>query len=113
MNVDDQAKLGEDYDIKGFPTLLWFDGEGKKKDSSPYNEGRDLESLTKFITDKTGLTPKSNAKPSYVEMLTDSTWSENIGGAKDALVAFTAPWCGRELSFPLQSSILHSDIHLI
>jgi hypothetical protein len=33
---------------------------------------------------------------SNVEMLTDSTFKEKVGGEKDVLVAFTAPWCGRE-----------------
>ena len=63
-----------------------------------YKSGRDLESLTAFVQGKTGVKTKvKKAAPSDVEMLTDSTFKEKIGGEKDVLVAFTAPWCGREL----------------
>lgn len=56
-----------------------------------------MESLTAFISEKTGIKPKAKkAEPSAVEMLTDSTFKEQIGGDADAFVAFTAPWCGRE-----------------
>jgi protein disulfide-isomerase A6 len=54
--------------------------------------------LTAFINGKTGVKPKAKkAAPSSVEMLTDTTFKEKIGGEQDVLVAFTAPWCGREL----------------
>lgn len=80
--------------MQGFPTLKWFDGKSDKPED--YKSGRDLESLSAFITDKTGIKPKGKkAAPSHVEMLTDLTFKEQIGGDKDALVAFTAPWCGR------------------
>jgi hypothetical protein len=32
-------------------------------------------------------------------MLNDKTFQEQIGGDKDILVAFTAPWCGRKFCF--------------
>lgn len=54
--------------------------------------------MSAFISDKTGIKGKAKkAAPSAVEMLTDSTFKQQIGSDKDALVAFTAPWCGRKL----------------
>ena len=75
--------------------MKWFDG---KPGSEPvdYNGGRDLESLQKFITEKSGVKPKTAKKAaSHVEILTERTFNEQVGKDKDVLVAFTAPWCGR------------------
>jgi protein disulfide-isomerase A6 len=95
VDADAEKTLGKRFGIQGFPTLKWFDGESDKPED--YNGGRDLESLTAFIIEKTGAKPKKKAAaPSAVEMLTDKTFKEQIGGDKDVLVAFTAPWCGRE-----------------
>jgi len=94
VDADNHKDLGKRFGVQGFPTLKWFDG---KKGSEPedYNGGRDLESLTAFISEKTGVKPKGPKKAaSHVEMLTDSSFKSEIGGDKDVLVAFTAPWCG-------------------
>ncbi|EXJ84477.1 protein disulfide-isomerase A6 [Capronia epimyces CBS 606.96] len=94
VDADKHKELGKRFGVQGFPTLKWFDG---KPGSEPedYNGGRDLESLTKFIIDKTGVKVKGPKKaPSHVEILTDTTFKEEVGGDKDVLVAFTAPWCG-------------------
>lgn len=96
VDADDHKELGKRFGVQGFPTLKWFDG---KPGSEPedYNGGRDLESLTKFVQEKTGLKPKGAKKaPSHVEMLNDQTFKTEIGSDKDILVAFTAPWCGRK-----------------
>lgn len=94
VDADEHKSLGKRFGVQGFPTLKWFDGKAGSKPED-YNGGRDLESLTKFINDKTGVKPKSKkAAPSAVQMLTDTTFKSEIGGAKDVLVAFTAPWCG-------------------
>ena len=97
VDADEHKSLGKRFGVQGFPTLKWFDGkEGSKPED--YNGGRDLESLTKFINEKTGMKAKAKkAVKSDVEMLTDSTFGKEIGGEKDVLVAFTAPWCGRML----------------
>lgn len=95
VDADDHKSLGKEYGVQGFPTLKWFDG----KSSTPedYKGGRDLESLSAFITEKTGVRPKTKAKtPSAVTFLDDKSFAEKIGGDQDVLVAFTAPWCGRE-----------------
>ena len=103
VDGDKHKDLGKRFGVQGFPTLKWFDG---KPGSVPeeYNGGRDLESLTAFITEKSGVKAKGPKKAlSHVEMLTDTTFKAEIGGDKDVLVAFTAPWCGRKFGL-LRSS---------
>jgi protein disulfide-isomerase A6 len=94
VDADAHKELGRRYGVQGFPTLKWFDG--KSKDPEDYNQGRDLDSLAKFITEKTGLKPRSNKAPSAVEMLNDQKFNATVGTEKNVLVAFTAPWCGRK-----------------
>jgi protein disulfide-isomerase A6 len=95
VDADAHKDLGRKHGVQGFPTLKWFEN-GKVED---YKSGRDLESLVAFVSGKTGVMMKQKkAEKSNVEMLNDSTFKEKIGGEKDVLVAFTAPWCGREYS---------------
>ena len=95
VDADANKELGRRFGVQGFPTLKWFDG--KSDTPQDYSSGRDLESLSSFITEKTGLkSKKKTVEPSNVEMLNDKTFLSEIGGDKDVLVAFTAPWCGRE-----------------
>jgi protein disulfide-isomerase A6 len=105
VDADEHKSLGKKYGVQGFPTLKWFDG---KKGSQPedYSGGRDLESLSKFITEKTGVKAKTKrASPSHVEMLTDTSFKSEVGKDKDVLVAFTAPWCGRMFIPSLSSGL--------
>lgn len=96
VDADEHKSLGTKYGIKGFPTIKYFDGSGKSEPED-YKKGRDIDSLTEFITEKIGVKPKGAKKvASSVEMLNDSTFDKQIGGDMDAIVAFTAPWCGRE-----------------
>jgi protein disulfide-isomerase A6 len=94
VDADAEKSLGKRFGVQGFPTLKFFDGKSDKP--ADYSGGRDLDALSAFITEKTGVKPrKKMAKPSAVTMLTDSTFANEIGGEKSVLVAFTAPWCGR------------------
>jgi len=94
VDADAEKDLGQRFGIQGFPTLKFFDG--KSKEPTDYSGGRDLESLSAFITEKTGIKGKKKlATPSSVVMLNDESFRKTIGGDKDVLVAFTAPWCGR------------------
>ena len=96
VDADAEKELGRRFGVQGFPTLKWFDG--KSETPTDYPGGRELESLSNFISEKTGLKIKTKkAAPSAVEMLTDRSFKAEIGGDKDVLVAFTAPWCGRML----------------
>ncbi|KAA8652567.1 hypothetical protein EYZ11_002372 [Aspergillus tanneri] len=93
VDADANRDLGKRFGIQGFPTLKWFDGKSDKPEE--YSGGRDLESLSAFITEKTGVKPRGAKKEaSKIEMLTDSSFKTTIGSDKDVLVAFTAPWCG-------------------
>ncbi|PMD59016.1 disulfide isomerase [Hyaloscypha bicolor E] len=93
VDADSEKSLGKRFGVQGFPTIKYFDGKSNKPED--YNGGRDLESLTEFLTKKTGVKPKKAKAPaSAVDMLTDSSFKTEIGSDKDVLVAFTAPWCG-------------------
>lgn len=95
VDADEHKALGRRFDVQGFPTLKWFDGKSDKPEE--YNGGRDIDSLASFITEKTGVKPKAKKPlPSQVQQLDDQSFKREIGGDKDVLVAFTAPWCGRE-----------------
>ena len=99
VDADSEKDLGKRFGVQGFPTIKFFDGKSEKPEE--YNGGRDLESLSEFITKKTGVRPKkAKAVPSHVQMLNDKTFKDQIGGDKDVLVAFTAPWCGRKFITP-------------
>ena len=94
VDADEHKDLGRRFGVQGFPTLKWFDGKSDKP--VDYDGGRDLESLSNFIVEKTGVKVKARKiAPSAVEMLNDQTFKQQVGGDKDVLVAFTAPWCGR------------------
>lgn len=93
VDGDAHKDLSSRFGIGGFPTIKFFDG--KSPEPQDYNGGRDLESLQAFITEKTGLRPKKAlTRPSDIVQATDSTFKDLVGGSKDVLVAFTAPWCG-------------------
>jgi protein disulfide-isomerase A6 len=110
VDADAQRDLGKRFKVQGFPTLKFFDGKSDKP--IEYNSGRDLESLTTYITEKTGVKPKKKLEmPSDVVELTDETFKETIGGDQNVLVAFTAPWCGRKQNCQTLAnfSYLHSN----
>jgi protein disulfide-isomerase A6 len=94
VDADEHKSLGKRFGVTGFPTLKWFDGKSDKPED--YKGGRDLESLNKFIHEKTALKPKVKGKlPSAVTFLDDQSFKQKVGKDQDVLVAFTAPWCGR------------------
>ena len=93
---DAQKSLSKKFGIQGFPTIKWFDGKGG--DPIDYSSGRDLESLSAYITDKTGIKAKSKKEtPSKVVKLSDDNFKKVVvDGGKNVFVKFFAPWCGRK-----------------
>ncbi|KAF8627025.1 hypothetical protein AX15_004605 [Amanita polypyramis BW_CC] len=85
--------LGQKYGVSGFPTLKWFSADGKDE---PYESGRDLDSLTAFVTERSGV--RSNIKPPPppdYRILDYKDFDEiALDDSKNVLVTFTAPWCG-------------------
>lgn len=93
VDADAEKDLGRRFGVQGFPTLKWFDGKSDKPED--YDGGRDLESLQKWVTTKTGIKPKVKGKlPSHVVFLDDKSFKDKVGKDQDVIVAFTAPWCG-------------------
>lgn len=113
VDADDHKELGRRFGVQGFPTLKWFDG--KSDEPTDYNAGRDLDTLSDFIIEKTGIKIKSKKSVvSAVEMLTDQTFKKYVGGDKDVFVAFTASWCGRKSSTrPFISQLRNNEINTL
>ena len=111
VDGDAHKELSSRFGISGFPTLKWFDGKSDKPED--YTGSRDLEALQEFVASKTGVKVKKAAKaPSFVQSLTDSSFSKVVNGETDVFVAFTAPWCGRTLAPYLASNSTVSSVRL-
>lgn len=48
----EHKSLNERFGVEGWPTIMWFDGRGGEPDT--FNMQRDLESLTRFVKQKSG-----------------------------------------------------------
>jgi len=93
VDADAHKELGSRFDVHGYPTLKWF----PKGSTTPeeYNGGRDVESLTAFVTEKSGAKSKTKKTVSNVVVLDNSNFDKYVkDSSKDVLVEFYAPWCG-------------------
>ncbi|THH06424.1 hypothetical protein EW145_g4097 [Phellinidium pouzarii] len=86
--------LGRQYGVTGFPTLKWFNADGGEPEA--YEEGRDLEALSAFVTQKSGVKSLVKPPPPGATLILDTHNFDEVvmDPTKDVLVAFTAPWCG-------------------
>lgn len=94
VDADAERSLGKRYGVQGFPTLKFFDG--KSDEPEEYKGGRDLESLSQFIADKTGINAKKRrTPPAKAQTYSGPAIKELLGKEQNVIVAYTAPWCGR------------------
>ncbi|KAG9119775.1 hypothetical protein FRC07_005038 [Ceratobasidium sp. 392] len=95
-DADGEAKeVAGKHGVTGFPTLKWFGANDAVK-SEPYEGGRDLEALASFIEKNAGV--KSSIKPPPPPETLQLTYRDFddvvMNPENNAIVAFTAPWCG-------------------
>ncbi|KAI9276324.1 thioredoxin-like protein [Umbelopsis sp. AD052] len=96
FDADTHRNTGGEYGVQGFPTLKWFPkGVNSPDGVEDYKGGRDLDSLSKFIKDKTGIRPRIKAVKSDVVILDTKNFHSIVDQSdKNVLVEFYAQWCG-------------------
>uniref|UniRef100_A0A914UM83 Thioredoxin domain-containing protein n=1 Tax=Plectus sambesii TaxID=2011161 RepID=A0A914UM83_9BILA len=101
VNRPENADVQQQYEIKGFPTLIYFE-EGKYK----FNFGGEptRAGILKWLENPTAKSEepaeaaapeaKWSDEPSEVVHLTEATFADFIANNPSVLVMFYAPWCG-------------------
>lgn len=103
VDADAERELGKRYGVQGFPTLKFFDG--KSDTPEDYRGGRDLESLSAFLVEKTGAKGRKKwTPPAKAQTYNSAALKEALGKEQNVLVAYTAPWCGRMCPSQLPST---------
>lgn len=93
IDGDINRKTSKQFGVSGFPTIKYIAADGSVED---VNVGRDFDSLSSYINEKTGAAAKVPRKvPSAVFQLTDDNFDEiAFDSGKTVIAAFTASWCG-------------------
>ncbi|KAH8411774.1 hypothetical protein KR215_010949 [Drosophila sulfurigaster] len=92
----------QDFEVKGYPTMLWIE-DGKKIEK--YAGARDLETLTAYVEKMIGTPSKSGdaakkddakdeAKKNTVLQLSGDSEFEKATADGITFIKFYAPWCG-------------------
>ncbi|EMR10335.1 protein disulfide-isomerase domain [Pneumocystis murina B123] len=93
VNADIYNELGKKFEIRGFPTIKWFNAGSL--DAKIYDNDRNIQSFTDFIEKRTGIKARGSGSSLSVPELTPETFNEIVfDPKKDVLVKFYAPWCG-------------------
>lgn len=93
MDGERNRKTSKKFNLEYFPTVKFIDGDGNDEEVKI----RDLEGLTTFVEEKTGVKSKIQYKPddSNVVQLDQGELEPFVKKTSDPLfVAFTATWCG-------------------
>ncbi|SAL97702.1 hypothetical protein [Absidia glauca] len=96
VDADEHRDLGGAFGVQGFPTLKWFPkGVTTQEGVEDYKGGRDLDSLSKFVRDHSGVRPRIRSTKSDVVVLTTTNFHDVVDDVKTGtLVEFYASWCG-------------------
>lgn len=93
IDADTHSDVADKYHITGFPTLIWFPPDGSEP--VQYSNARDVDSLTQFVSEKTGIKKRKIVLPSNVVELDSLNFDKVVmDDKKDVLVEFYADWCG-------------------
>lgn len=92
VNTDEQRALAKKYGITGIPTLLWFPAHGDINNPEKYSGGRDIGSLSKYVSDKSGVKGQvKGADQTSCYQLSSSNFDQVINSGRNVLVKFFAP----------------------
>ncbi|ORX51285.1 disulfide isomerase [Hesseltinella vesiculosa] len=96
LDADEHRDLGAAFGVQGFPTLKWFPkGVTSSVGVVDYSGGRDLDALSKFVHDKSGIRPHIRATVSHVKSLATGDFHDTVDDpSTGTLVEFYASWCG-------------------
>ncbi|EGW31395.1 uncharacterized protein SPAPADRAFT_56252 [Spathaspora passalidarum NRRL Y-27907] len=98
----DGKKMGRKYVYQGYPTLLFFHGS---KEPVEFNGSRDLESLSNFIQQLSGIRLSSTSAEEKEEVdtvpvvenklvkITPETFNDTVSSYPYAVVSVGATWC--------------------
>lgn len=98
MDCTEYRPICKDFDVKGYPTLLWLE-DGKKVDK--YSGPRSIEDLKAYIEQRTPgegevqpakVEVKEDGEGAAVLQLTTDSFAQSVATGV-TFIKFYAPWC--------------------